>query len=272
MSDESQQDNPVPEGPGPAASSEPSTQGGDAPTAPNAPAAPESPTMEQPSPATAEPAAGAAPRPEEDDVEHPAPAPAATTTSSEPPGFYVPRWVAFVAGGLLAALIFGGIGYAIGDSSGGGSSQNASNTLPGNGQVLPGNGNGNGEFPGPFANGNGPFGNGNGPFGNGNGNGGDGGNGNGGTTQNQAFLGVALEGTSNGVRITAVAKGSPAADAGLKTGDVITKINDKSVTTPLAARRAIVAHKVGDKVTITYTRDGKSATANATLGTRTTQN
>ena len=59
-----------------------------------------------------------------------------------------PKWVGLVAAAIVAALIFGGIGYAIGDSSDSGTTQNASNVFPnGNangGQQLPGGG----QFPG----------------------------------------------------------------------------------------------------------------------------
>ncbi len=75
-----------------------------------------------------------------------------------PPASSFPKWVGLVAAAIVAALIFGGIGYAIGDSSDSGTTQNASNAFPnGNangGQQLPGGG----QFPGgqlPNGNGNG---------------------------------------------------------------------------------------------------------------------
>src|SRR3954464_11224475 len=82
-----------------------------------------------------------------------APVAAAPATPDRPAGIFVPKWVGLVAAAIVAALIFGGIGYAIGDSSDSGTTQNASNAFPnGNadgGQQLPGggqfpNGNGNG--------------------------------------------------------------------------------------------------------------------------------
>src|SRR5215207_9549257 len=54
-------------------------------------------------------------------------APAATATTDRPAGIFVPKWVGIAAAAIVAALIFGGIGYAIGDSSDSGSPQNASN-------------------------------------------------------------------------------------------------------------------------------------------------
>lgn len=65
----------------------------------------------------------------------------------------------------------------------------------------------------------------------------------------------------------AVANGSPADKAGLKEGDIITKVNGEVVDAdnPLAQR--LIKYKVGDTLTITYLRDGKEQTAKATLET-----
>lgn len=69
----------------------------------------------------------------------------------------------------------------------------------------------------------------------------------------------------------AVSAGSPAAKAGLKEGDIITKINGKKLgsTNPLLS--AISLHAPGDKITVTYLRDGKERTAEVTLGMYPTQ-
>jgi membrane-associated protease RseP (regulator of RpoE activity) len=198
-------------------------------------------------PTVAAPAAPTAPAAPE------AAAPAAVATD-HPAGIFVPKWVGIVVAAIVAALVFGGIGYAIGDSSGDSNSQNASTAFPGSI-----NGNGNRQLP--FPNGNGerqlP--------GNGNGNGNGGGSP---TTGNTAFLGVALENADNAVRVTEVQSGSPAADAGLKSGDVITAVDGDNVTTAAALASAIQQHSSGDQVTITYTRDGTSTTAKVTLGSR----
>jgi membrane-associated protease RseP (regulator of RpoE activity) len=193
-----------------------------------------------------------------------APAPvAAAAATDRPAGIFVPKWVGIVAAAIVAALVFGGIGYAIGDSSGDSNSQNASNGLPG---TVNGNGNG------PNANGQHP----NGQLPNGDGQqqlpGSGNSNGNGGGSQTSgdtAFLGVALENAANGVGITDVQSGSAAADAGLKSGDVITAVDGTNVTTAAALASAIQQHSSGDQITVTYTRDGKSTTAKVTLGSRT---
>ncbi len=208
------------------------------------------------------PAAAAGPEPDATQANPVAPttaaAPAATAPAERPAGIFIPKWLGLVAAAIIAALVFGGIGYAIGDSSSdSGSSQNAS--------VFPGNGNRNGNGNGPFGNG-GQFPNGNG---NGNGNGNSGGSG-GESTSNGGFLGIGVGTADNGVAVTEVQSGSPAADAGLKQGDVITAIDGTKVTTPLALRNAVQQHSSGDEITITYTRDGTSSTATATLTSRST--
>ena len=46
---------------------------------------------------------------------------------------------------------------------------------------------------------------------------------------NRPFLGVTSEGSTEGVKVTMVSENSGAAKAGLKAGDIITKVNDKAV-------------------------------------------
>ncbi|WP_406094648.1 S1C family serine protease [Streptomyces sp. NBC_01013] len=66
----------------------------------------------------------------------------------------------------------------------------------------------------------------------------------------------------------AVSKDGPAARAGLKAGDVITKFNDTVVDSGPTLIGEIWTHKPGDKVTLTYKRDGKTSTVEVTLGER----
>ncbi|WP_406147408.1 S1C family serine protease [Streptomyces sp. NBC_01012] len=66
----------------------------------------------------------------------------------------------------------------------------------------------------------------------------------------------------------AVTPNGPAAEAGLKGGDVITKFNDTAVESGPTLIGEIWTHKAGDKVTLTYKRDGRTATAELTLGER----
>ncbi|WP_330239538.1 S1C family serine protease [Streptomyces sp. NBC_00525] len=66
----------------------------------------------------------------------------------------------------------------------------------------------------------------------------------------------------------AVTKNGPAAKAGLRAGDVITKFNDTVIDSGPTLIGEIWTHKPGDRVTLTYERDGKTATAEVTLGER----
>ncbi|WP_329208957.1 trypsin-like peptidase domain-containing protein [Streptomyces sp. NBC_00683] len=66
----------------------------------------------------------------------------------------------------------------------------------------------------------------------------------------------------------AVTPNGPAAKAGLKAGDVITKFDDTVVESGPTLIGEIWTHKPGDKVTLTYKRDGKTATAELVLGER----
>jgi putative serine protease PepD len=65
-----------------------------------------------------------------------------------------------------------------------------------------------------------------------------------------------------------VTPGGPADKAGLQPGDVITKIDDTVIDSGPTLISTIWTHKPGDKVTITYKRDGKERTAQVTLGSR----
>lgn len=68
-----------------------------------------------------------------------------------------------------------------------------------------------------------------------------------------------------GVIALDVAEGGAAAAAGLKKGDLITKINGVAVTSGAELQEQVARFKPGDKVTLTYRRGGKESTANLTL-------
>ena len=63
----------------------------------------------------------------------------------------------------------------------------------------------------------------------------------------------------------AIISGSPAQKAGLKDGDIITKIDDIEISKNISLGSLIGEKLVGDKVKITYIRDGKESTSVATL-------
>lgn len=83
---------------------------------------------------------------------------------------------------------------------------------------------------------------------------------------NRAMLGVTTEKAEGGVSIESVTKESAASKAGLKEGDVITKVNDKAIVTPDDLSSVIKKHKPGEKVTVTYLRDKAENKATAELG------
>ena len=71
---------------------------------------------------------------------------------------------------------------------------------------------------------------------------------------------------TSGVIIVGVEKNSPAAAAGLAEGDVIIKLNDNNVTSIGYLRYYLYNYDVGDKITITYIRNGDKKTTSITLG------
>lgn len=82
---------------------------------------------------------------------------------------------------------------------------------------------------------------------------------------NKAILGVMTEKTDDGAKITDVTDESAADKAGLKEGDIITKVGDDKIADGDDLYKAVGKYKPEDKVTIAYLRDGKSATTTATL-------
>ena len=87
-----------------------------------------------------------------------------------------------------------------------------------------------------------------------------------GVNSNRAFLGVLTEQSDKGALIKAVTKGSSAEKAGLKEGDVITKVDDKKITSPEDLAEIVKTNKPGDEVKISYLRNGKKKEAKVILG------
>ena len=251
------------------------TPSAEEPTSAEPPPEPAAEAAPPPAAATPEPATAAEPPPAEPPtaeavtsptvaaaapVADPTAVPVATAAAPPPErrgGIFLPTWLA----ALLAVLLIGGLGFVIGYASADDDDSNpsvAANSQPNvpnggnqpnlpNGRNLPG-------FPG----------NGNGTNGNGSG------NSNGETNASTAFLGVSVENADNdgGASITAVRSDSPASEAGLKEGDVITKVGDTDVKSAADLLGAIRSHDPGDDVTVTYTRDGSSAQVTVHLGDR----
>lgn len=77
-------------------------------------------------------------------------------------------------------------------------------------------------------------------------------------TMNKAFLGVSTKATENGAQVVEVSPESPAAKAGLKEDDIITKINKEAIDGPAALFEQIGKFKPEDKITVEFLREGKS--------------
>ena len=70
---------------------------------------------------------------------------------------------------------------------------------------------------------------------------------------------------NTGALITSVTSSSPANKAGLRAGDVITKVDNEDISTAAELISAIRSHQIGDQVEIVYYREGVQKVANATL-------
>lgn len=85
------------------------------------------------------------------------------------------------------------------------------------------------------------------------------------------IIGVSVDMNFTGVgaqvstKSNAILEGGPASKVGLKPGDVITKLGDRTITTAEELIVAVRSHDVGDQVELTYLRAGKSYTVTLTL-------
>ena len=81
----------------------------------------------------------------------------------------------------------------------------------------------------------------------------------------QTATGNADSAVGTGAELVSVQDGSPASDAGLKTGDVITAVGDRPVTTSTELTAAVRSAKPGDEVTLTIRRGEDSSKVDVTL-------
>ena len=71
-----------------------------------------------------------------------------------------------------------------------------------------------------------------------------------------------------GAIIVNVVEGSPAENAGLTQGDVVTKFGDKKIGSADELVAAVRSHKPGDKVEVVFMRGRDERTVTLTVGSR----
>lgn len=88
--------------------------------------------------------------------------------------------------------------------------------------------------------------------------------------KNAGWLGAAVEVVEDepGVRVSRVSFNSPAEKAGLKVGDLVTRVGGRKVLTRDGFDEAVSRFAVGAKVELRIERDGKAQTLTVTLGKR----
>ena len=187
--------------------------------------------------------------PQPTDSEPTAPVPPARS------GVFVPRWFLLTVSGLLVLGLGFASGYAVGtDSDHDDRRGEHSFDLRGLRPFLGGNGS-------PFA-----------PAPRDGNRGGSGGNGSGPRTAPTAgvFLGVEVQDSTEppGAKLVRVVPSSPAARAGLRMGDVVTTLDSTSVKDAAQLTKEVRGHRPGDRVSVTFVRNGSSKTVSVRLVAR----
>jgi putative serine protease PepD len=91
-----------------------------------------------------------------------------------------------------------------------------------------------------------------------------------GKTVQHAYMGIKVSDSTSppGALLAEVISGEAAGKAGLQTNDVITKLDGKTITNGGDLSSVIDGKKPGDKLAVTYVRNGSTHTVTVTLGTR----
>ena len=95
-----------------------------------------------------------------------------------------------------------------------------------------------------------------------------------GETPTHAMLGIGVDDAmtastdvqiTDGALVGEIGDGSAADDAGLENGDVITRVDDREITSADSLIATIRSYRPGDEVTVTFQRDGEEQEATVTL-------
>lgn len=87
-----------------------------------------------------------------------------------------------------------------------------------------------------------------------------------GPTAGAPWLGVVITHGADGARVLQVVPGSPAEEAGLRSGDRITAVNGEPVNDRHPLPDILRRHRPGETVRLTVVRDGEERTVSVTLG------
>jgi putative serine protease PepD len=80
---------------------------------------------------------------------------------------------------------------------------------------------------------------------------------------------VGRDGTSVGLFVNGVDPGGPAAQAGIRAGDLITTVNGEPSTTIAQLEKIALTHQAGDRIPVSFTRNGAPNDTTITLATPT---
>ena len=83
------------------------------------------------------------------------------------------------------------------------------------------------------------------------------------STQRAAIIGLGVlmkYRTGHHPKIDGVTKGTGAEEAGIKRGDILLKVDGFDAVSPQAVSRALIRHRIGEKVEVVVERKGESLT------------
>jgi C-terminal processing protease CtpA/Prc len=88
------------------------------------------------------------------------------------------------------------------------------------------------------------------------------------TMPGEPYVGLSARAIAGGLSIVSFVVGGPAANSGLRVGDVINEVDGRAVATANEFRETIDAKAPGDTVTIAVVRDGATQRIPVTIGRR----